>query len=201
MSEVQAPFRFTVTYGDITMFQMPNGAIVNPSNTGMILNSGVSEQIARRAGPFFQQKLHTARSGLPNNRLEMGRTIDTEAGQLNVKRLLHVSIIGKKKVDKRLITSCILNVYDRAEDMELEELAWPALGVGVGKFPVADFIELFFQITLEELPRSESLKHVVLCLYDENEFAVAQEYIAKHADDVPEDVELEVTEGKTWALG
>lgn len=195
------PRLFTVTHGDISLLQLREGAIVNPSNTGLILGSGVSESIARRAGPDFQQKLHMARSGLYGNRLDPGKALDTEPGGLNAKRIIHVSIIGKKKVDRKLITNAILNVYDLAEELGLREIAFPALGVGLGKFPLAEFVELFFQITTEELPRSESLEHVILCMYDETEFEVAQEYIEAHRSDVPEIITLEISRNTTWTGG
>ncbi len=195
----QTPRHFTVTYGDISLLQLRDGAVVNPSNTGLILGSGVSELIARRAGPDFQQKLHTARTNLPGNRLDLGRAFDTEPGGLSVKRVIHVSIIGKKKVDRRLITNSLLNVYDLAEELGLESIAFPALGVGLGKFPLAEFVELFFKITQEELPRSESLRHAILCLYDEAEFQVAQEYAEKHGDSLPENIVLEVKSGNVWS--
>lgn len=193
------PRRFTLTYGDISLLQMRDGAIVNPSNTGLILGSGVSESIARRAGPDFQQKLHTARSRLPGNRLDPGRAIDTEGGGLAVKRLIHVSIIGKKKVDRRLITNSIINVYDLAEEIGMASIAFPALGVGLGKFPLEEFVELFFTITCEELPRSESLEHVVLCMYDEAEFEIAKAYAEAHAADIPEIITFEVKGTTVWS--
>lgn len=196
--EEQEPRRFTVTHGDISLLQMPEGAIVNPSNTGLILGSGVSESIARRAGPDFQQKLHTARSGLYKNRLDTGRAMDTEPGAIQAKRLIHVSIIGKKKVDRRLITNAILNVYDLAEDIGLKSIAFPALGVGLGKFPLEEFIELFFQITTEELPRSETLEHVILCMFDETEFETATNYVQEHADDVPDTIIMEISHNTMW---
>lgn len=194
----ERPRRFTITHGDITLLQLREGAMVNPSNTGLILGSGVSESIARRAGPQFQQKLHMARSSLYKNKLDLGQAMDTEAGQLPCKRLIHVSIIGKKKVDKRLITTAILNVYDLAEEIGIDEIAFPALGVGVGKFPIEDFVELFFTITMEELPRSESIEHVVLCLFDEHEFDIARAYYEEHKDEIPEIVTVDIVENTMW---
>lgn len=196
--EEQEPRRFTITHGDISLLQMQDGAIVNPSNTGLILGSGVSESIARRAGPDFQQKLHTARSALYKNRLDVGRTMDTEPGAIQAERIIHVSIIGRKTVDRNLITNSILNVYDLAEEIEMKSIAFPALGVGLGKFPLEEFIELFFQITVEELPRSETLEHVILCLFDEGEFDVATEYVQEHADSVPDSVILEISHNTMW---
>ena len=191
-------FVFTITHGDISLLQLREGAIVNPSNTGLILSRGVSESIARRAGPDFQQKLHTARSRLYQNRLDMGRCIDTEPGALQAKRVIHASIIGKKPVDRNLITNAILNVYDLAEELELTEIAFPALGVGIGKFPIEEFVELFFTITMEELPRCEFLKHSILCLFDEEEHALATAYASEHADQVPDEVTVEITQSNMW---
>lgn len=197
----QIPRLFTVMQGDISLLQMRDGGLVNPSNTGLILGSGVSESIARRAGPDFQQKLHMARSGLYGNRLDPGKVLDTEPGGLSVKRVIHVSLIGKKKVDRKLITTALLNTYDRAEELGLKALAFPPLGVGLGKFPLAEFVELFFQITTEELPRSESVEHVVFCLSDEADFRVASEYIEAHRAEVPEIITLEIGRATNWAGG
>lgn len=195
----QASHAFTITFGDISLLQLRDGAIVNPSNTGLILGSGVSELIARRAGPFFQQQLHTIRTGLPGNRLEPGQVVVTDSGQLPSKNIIHISLIGKKKVDRKLITNALLTIYDTADSIEVSELAFPALGVGVAKFPIEDFISLFWKITLEELPRCESVRHVVLCLYNEQEFEVVRNYVEKHKSEVPESVQLEVKAATSWS--
>lgn len=199
MTEQAPTHAFTITFGDISLLQLRDGVIVNPSNTGLILGSGVSELIARRAGPFFQQQLHTARTALPGNRLEPGQVLVSDGGQLNCKHIIHVSLIGKKKVDKKLITTSLLNVYDQAEQLEVSEIAFPAMGSGVAKFPIEDFIQLFWKITLEELPRSESLRHVVLCLYNDHEFGIVKEYVDKRLGEVPPEIRLEVKAATSWA--
>lgn len=185
----------TLTQGDITLLPLSNGAIVNPSNTGMILNRGVSSQIARRAGPFIQQTLHMRRSALRKNRLEPGHAIETEAGQLPVKMLIHVSILGAKRINKRLISSCILNAYDLAEDLELDALAFPALGTETAGFPLQDFLDLFWRITNEELPRSEHLRDVVLCLSDDEDFERTADFLEAHLDSLSERVEIDIRPG------
>lgn len=197
--ETEETFTLTVTYGDVTLLQMKEGALVNPSNTGLILGSGVSEQIARRAGPMFQQQLHTARTALYNNRLDLGRVLATDPGQLFFKKIIHVSLIGKRKVDARLLTTAIINCFDKAEELGVSEIVIPALGVGIGKYPLDGFIKLFWQICSEELVRSESLRHVVLCLFDEDEFAVAEKYALENQDGLPENMNLEISRGSSWA--
>lgn len=186
--------KLTITQGDITLLPLEGGAIVNPSNTGMILGSGVGEAITRRAGPFIQQTLHMKRSGLSGNRLEPGEAISTEAGQLSADHLIHVSILGAKEVDKRLISNCILNAYDLADTLEIETLAFPPLGVELAQFPIEDFLDLFARITVEELPRADHLRHVILCSENEHDFDICADYSERHREDLPEEIELEISE-------
>jgi O-acetyl-ADP-ribose deacetylase len=198
-SEAPAETRnFTMTFGDITLLSLRTGALVNPSNTGLILNGAISESIARRAGPLFQQTLHRERSKLSRGRLEMGQVLVTESGQLPAKRIIHVSLVGRQKVDRSLMVTSILNIFDTAERMEFEELAFPALGVGIPGFPLEEFLELFWQITIEELPGNEHLKHVICCLYDETEFEVGKAFAAKKQEDLPETIKFSLEIGSTW---
>ncbi len=186
--------KLTITQGDITLLPLEGGAIVNPSNTGMILGSGVGEAITRRAGPFIQQTLHMKRSTLDGNRLEPGEAIETEGGQLSAEYLIHVSILGANDVDKRLISNCILNAYDLADALGVEVLAFPPLGVDLAQFPILDFLDLFARITAEELPRADHLEHVILCCEDEHDFEETAEYCERHGEDLPESIELEISE-------
>ncbi len=185
----------TITEGDITLLPLKNGGLVNPSNTGMILSRGVSSQISRRAGPFIQQTLHMKRSRLRNNRLEPGEAVETEAGQLPFKNLIHVSILGAKRINKRLISNCILNAYDLAEQLELDALAFPPLGTEIAGFPIDDFLELFWKITNEELPESEHLRNVVLCVSDAADFERTADFLEEHFDELSEDVEIDIRPG------
>lgn len=187
--------KLTITEGDITLLPLEHGALVNPSNTGMILSRGVSAQITRRAGPFIQQKLHMKRSRLRDNRLEPGKAIETEAGQLPFQHLIHVSILGAKNINERLISNCILNAYDLAERLELSSLAFPPLGTDLAGFPLGDFLDLFWRITDEELPRSDFLQHVVLCLSETEEFEQTADFLEENLEEMDDDVEIDLRPG------
>ncbi len=190
----EATHNLIITQGDITLLPLTDGALVNPSNTGMILGGGVSGAIARRGGPYMQQTLHMARSMLNGNRLEPGKAIDTEPGQLNCKRLIHVSIVGAKNINDRLISNCILSAYSLADRLELSQLAFPAVGCGVAGFPLDRFLELFWKLTAERLPRLENVSDVYLCMYDDDEFAAARDYADANVEVMPEDIKLEISE-------
>lgn len=187
--------RLTIIQGDITLLPLRQGAIVNPSNTGMILTSrGIGQQISRRAGPFIQQILHTERSKLRGGRLEPAQVIATDPGQLQVQNLLHVAIVGARKVNKRLISRCLLNVYDMADELQLEQIGLPPLGPEISKLPLEEFLEVFWRISAEELPRLEHVKDVYLCLNDEASFEETHNYAREHAHEFPESVRLEISE-------
>lgn len=181
----------TITQGDITIIPMENGAIVNPSNTGMILGRGVSAQITRRAGPFIQQTLHMKRSKLRNNRLEPGHTVETEGGQLPVKYLIHASILGAKRVNRRLISNCITSAYDLAGKLELNTIAFPALGTVIAGFPLDEFLKIFWKITNEELEKSEHLDQVILCLPNNDDFETTADFLEANFDTLGEGVEAD----------
>lgn len=183
-----------VTQGDITMLRLPEGALVNPSNTGLILGSGVSGAIARRGGPYLQQTLHLARSQLKKNRLDPGKAIDTEPGQLGYKRLIHVAIIGAKKINDRLISNAILNAFDKAEELKLKQIAFPAVGCGVAKFPLDRFLEIFWKIASQELPRQKHIQEVYLCMFEGEEFEKAQQYAQENAEKLPDSVQVKVNQ-------
>ena len=183
-----------ITQGDITLLPLKDGALVNPSNTGMILGSGVSAAIARRGGPYLQQTLHMKRSTLRNNRLEPGKAIDTEPGQLNVQRIIHVSIVGAKKINDRLISNAVLNAYDLADELEMSQIAFPAVGCVVAGFDLQRFLEIFWKITGEELPRLKHVRDVYLCMFDEEEFAAAGAFADANAEKMPSSITLEISE-------
>lgn len=194
MEEEKPTRNLIITQGDITLLPLDDGALVNPSNTGLILGSGVSGAIARRGGPYMQQTLHMARSNLRKNRLEPGRAIDTEPGQLNCKRLIHVAIVGAKKINDRLISNSILNAYDKADEVGLSQLAFPAVGCGVAGFPFDRFMEIFWKITAQELPRLQHVRQVFLCLHDSEDFQAACNFADAHATEMPENIRLEISE-------
>lgn len=186
--------RLTIIQGDLTLLPLREGAIINPSNTGMILtNRGVGQQIMRRAGPMIQQTLHTERSKLRGGRLEPGQVIATPAGQLQADKLIHISIVGGRKVNARLISRGLLSALDLADELGLRSLGIPPVGPHISKFTMQEFMEVFWRIITEEFPRFESIEDIYLCLNGEQNFDLACEYIEQHYDDLPEGVTLDVS--------
>ncbi len=188
--------RLIVIQGDLTLLPLKEGAIINPSNSGMVLtNRGIGQQLSRRAGPFMQQTLHTERSRLKGNRLEPGQVIATDAGQLQAKKLIHISVVGGRKVTKRLISRGILNAYDLADELELPVLGIPPIGPGISKLPFEDFLEVFWRITCEEFSRLEHVSTIYLCLDSTEQFEETTTYIKAHAEELPDGLRVDIQDG------
>lgn len=188
--------RLVIIQGDLTMLPLREGAIINPSNTGLILTGrGLGQQIMRRGGPYMQQTLHTERSRLKGGRLEPGQVVATEAGQLQTKYLIHISIVGGRKITKRLVSRGILNAYDLADELELPLLGLPPVGPDISKFPFEDFLEVFWRITCEEFSRLESVNTIYLCLDTDEQFEQTAAYIKEHAEELPEGLRVDIQEG------
>ena len=187
--------RLTIIQGDLTLLPLQRGAIINPSNTGLVLTSrGVNQSIARRAGPFIQQTMHTERSRLRGGRLEGGNVLVTDAGQLSVSKLIHVAIVGARKINARLIARGLLNAYDAANEHGMVQVALPPLGPGISKFPFEEFMELFWSVTAEEFPQFESVREIYLCVDSAQQLDYATQYAEEHAEEMDEDIELIVSE-------
>lgn len=186
--------RLTIIQGDITLLPLRDGAILNPSNQGLILtNRGIGQQILRRAGPFIQQTLHTERSKRRNGRLESGQVMATNAGQLQVQKLIHISVVGGRKVNKRLISRGLLNAYDMADELGMRALGVPPIGPYISKFELSEFLDVFWRITAEELPRLENVEDVFLCIDSDKDFEEVCTYVTDHQDELPDSVRLVVS--------
>lgn len=187
--------RLTIIQGDLTLLPLKNGAIINPSNTGLVLTSqGLAQKISRRAGPYIQQKMHTARSHLRGSRLDPGQVLVTDAGQLSVDYLIHIALVGARKINARLISRGLLNAYDKADELGVEYLGLPPLGPGISKFPMEEFMEIFWRVTAEELPRLEHVQQIFLALEHEADFEAVKNYASEHIEEMDEDVEVVVSE-------
>lgn len=187
--------RLTIIQGDLTLLPLQNGAIINPSNTGLILTSrGVSQAIAKRAGPYIQQTLHTERSKLKGGRLDPGQVLATDAGQLPISHLIHVAIVGGRKISKRLVSRGLLNAFDVANDLGCTHVGLPPLGPGISKFTMEEFMELFWKITAEEFPQFKSVQELFLCMDNEDDFEFATNYAETFVNEMDESIELVVSE-------
>ncbi len=115
--------------GDLAAF--PSDAIVNAANDHLWMGGGVAGAIKRRGGPEIEAEA-MARGPVP-----IGEAVATRAGRLPARHVIHAVTMGQdlttRERDVRAATRSALRV---ADNLHLRSIAFPALGTGVGGFPL-----------------------------------------------------------------
>jgi len=153
--------------GDIT--EMDTDAIVNPSNTQLILGAGVSGAIRNKGGGAIQEEM-SALGGCP-----VGGAKVTGAGSLKARYVIHAvgPRMGEGDEDEKL-RSATAESLRRAEEMGMASITFPAISTGIFGFPVDRCARIMLGAVLEHFDSgaAKSLERVVFCLWGEEAFGV-----------------------------
>lgn len=156
-------FTLEVQKSDIT--SVTADAIVNASNTRLILGSGVSGAIRRAANSTLQSEL----AAIGDNRsLQPGDVIITAShGLPNTDWLLHAATAnGAPQTIRRALRSCL----QIAESRGFRSLAIPALGTGTGGLSVETFTNIVAEESGKLLRSSSCLQQLIISLWTTNDF-------------------------------
>ena len=127
--------------GDITD-QPDIDAIVNAANTELWLGSGVAGAIRSRGGPQIE------REAVVQGPIRLGDAVATTAGSLPNKIVIHAAAMGFRAEDRsvpkrpgtasseEIIRNATSKSLAVAEQHSCDSIAFPALGTGVGGFPI-----------------------------------------------------------------
>ncbi len=166
--------RITLTLGDITHTHAD--AIVNASNTRLVLGGGVSGAIARAAGPTLQADMTSL---LPlSGRLAHGDVVPTPAhGLPHTDRIFHAATAAGTP---EAVCLALTHTLSLAASLSLRTLAIPALGAGTGGLHITDCAHVTHD-TLNRLLSQEphrSLREITLVLWQPTDlFAFDQAFI------------------------
>jgi O-acetyl-ADP-ribose deacetylase (regulator of RNase III) len=143
--------------GDICDLEVD--AIVSPASPNLWMATGVAGAIKRRGGDVIE--FAAVRQGP----VGVGDAIVTGAGALAARWVIHaVSLDQFRRTDAAAIDRAIRNAFARARELGAETLALPALGTGVGGFPLAEAARITVGAMRDEVARSPGLKRVTLAL-------------------------------------
>jgi len=120
-----------IVQGDICDRQAD--AVVNAANNHLWMGGGVAGALKRRGGAEIEQE--AVRQGP----VAVGEAVATTAGRLSAKHVIHAAVMGQDLVTSadaiRRATASALALADR---LGLASIAFPALGTGVGGFPLRE---------------------------------------------------------------
>jgi O-acetyl-ADP-ribose deacetylase len=149
-----------VLQGDIT--ECAVDAIVNAANNHLWMGAGVAGAIKRKGGRSIEDE--AVRQGP----IAVGEAVVTGGGSLKARYVIHAAAMGQDLMTNAdFIRHATVNSLKRATELRLASMALPALGTGVGGFPVHEAARLMIDATyrlLRSTPQT-SLTRVQFVLF------------------------------------
>lgn len=146
--------------GDITQLELD--ALVNAANNQLWMGGGVAGALKRVGGKEIQDE------ALKKGPIPIGEAIVTGAGKLKANYVIHAAVMGQDlKTDDEKIRQATKNSLLRADEIGVKSIAFPALGTGVGGFPLDECAKIMISEVRQYLTGKTGLKRVVFALYDE----------------------------------
>ncbi|MEW5723490.1 MAG: macro domain-containing protein [Thermodesulfobacteriota bacterium] len=163
-----------ILQGDIT--EMDTKAIVNAANAQLVLGAGVAGAIRTKGGPSIQEECNRIGGTY------VGGAVITGAGRLKAEYVIHA--VGPRQGEgdeDRKLRDATLNSLRRAEENNIESIAFPAISTGIFGFPLDRAATIMLGAAKEHLSGPTGLKRVVFCLFGQEAFDVFAAELGKTA--------------------
>ncbi len=149
--------RIELWNGDICDLEVD--AIVSPAATSLWMSAGLAGEIKRTGGDAIE--FAAVRQGPAR----LGDAIVTPAGRLAAHVVIHaVSLERDRRTSAAAIDAATRSALRRASELSLASIAFPALGTGIGGFPLDDAARIVVGAVRDELASAPSLERVVFAL-------------------------------------
>jgi O-acetyl-ADP-ribose deacetylase len=150
-----------VVVGDIALLEVD--AIVNAANNELWMGAGVAGAIKRAGGSEIE---HEAMRLGP---VAVGDAVATHAGTLAATWVIHAAVMGHDlSTDAHLIAQATRRTLEVADQVSARSLALPALGTGVGGFPIYACASIMVgQVRAYLVEKRSGLRKVLFCAYDD----------------------------------
>jgi len=159
--------RIEIVKGDISL--QDTDAIVNAANNHLWMGSGVAGAIKRNGGREIEEE--AVRKGP----IPVGQAVSTGAGRPRAKYVIHAAVIGLAlPTNSEAIYNATASSLKIAEDLGLRSISFPALGTGVGGFPLEDAAETMIKAINEYGVKTGSQIEVRLVLFDNHALRIFQ---------------------------
>ncbi len=149
--------RIELWNGDICDLEVD--AIVSPAATSLWMSTGIAGELKRAGGDAIEF------AALRQAPVSLGDAIVTPAGRLAAKVVIHaVSLERDRRTSGPAIDRAARSAMARVRELNLSSVAFPALGTGIGGFPLDEAARIAVTAVRDELHRSPHVEHVVFAL-------------------------------------
>jgi O-acetyl-ADP-ribose deacetylase len=145
--------------GDLT--EMDADAIVNAANNDLKLGGGLAGVIRRKAGDGIQRECNDIGA------IPVGGAAITSAGKLKARHIIHAASmqLGGLTTGHALRASTAHSLRIAAEK-GLRTIAFPAIGTGIGGFPLSECAAIMLKEVVEHLKTPTTLEKIYFVLFD-----------------------------------
>jgi O-acetyl-ADP-ribose deacetylase (regulator of RNase III) len=149
--------RIELWNGDICELEVD--AIVNAANLSLWMSTGVGGAIKRAGGDAIEF------AAVRQAPVPLGSAIVTPAGNLAARVVIHaVSLDRDRRTSGAIIDAAVRSAMARAREINVTSIAFPALGTGVGGYPLDDAALVTVKAVREELSTASSIQHVIFAM-------------------------------------
>ncbi len=168
------PMKIRIINGDISL--MDTDAVVNAANNHLWMGAGVAGALKRRGGQEIEKEA-VAKGPIP-----VGEAVFTKGYNLPARYVIHAAVMGQDlRTSADLIRRATYNSMRVADELGLSSISFPALGTGVGGFPLDRCAEIMYEEILryEREHPDTSIKEVVFVLYGDNAYNIFKMVVEK----------------------
>jgi O-acetyl-ADP-ribose deacetylase (regulator of RNase III) len=183
ISFVVPPLTLEIADGDIAAER--TDAVVNAANNAFWMGSGVAGALKARGGQQIEV------DAMAQGPVEPGGCVITPGGRLPARHVIHAAVMGQDlQTSAALIDRATRCALAMAEAHQLESIAFPAFGTGVGGFPLDECARIMIDAVRAHAKAATSLRLVRLVLFGHPAYrafaAVAAELLGTPLDGAPD---------------
>ncbi len=160
-----------IMQADITSLDVD--AIVNAANNYLVLGSGVAGAIRTKGGPSIQEECNRI------GPIKVGEAAITGAGNLLAKYVIHAAGMGDEPVSERSVRDSVRNSFVKGEEAGISSIAFPAIGTGIGGFPIERCAKIMIELAEEHLKKQgHTINCIIFALFGESDKSVFEETLS-----------------------
>ncbi len=157
--------KLEIREGDISLCEAD--ALVNAANNHFWMGSGVAGALKRAGGAEIEEQ------AIVQGPVDIGEVVVTRAGKLKARYVIHAAVMGQNlRTNADAIKRATENSLRRADELGCKSIAFPALGTGVGGFPLSECARLMVGVVRDYAKENTTIEQVVLVLLGEQAFRV-----------------------------
>src|SRR5580704_1862160 len=164
--------RIVLEQGDLTEIEVD--AIVNAANNDLQLAGGLAGVIRRKGGESIQQECNQIGS------IPQGGAAITSGGKLKARHIIHAASMELGgQTTARALRGSTAHALRIASEKGLQTIALPAIGTGIGGFPLSECADIMLHEAVKHLKRPSTLEKIRFVLFDAKALAAFEKAMSE----------------------